>query len=191
MCVRCDHSFFGRTKYEDSRKILEYHDFRWCKPVHDDSKLFAMLVLEMFQAGLSWEIILNKEDAFFRAFCDFDVAKVSKFDHLDFERLLNDKNIVRNRFKISAAIKNAGKFLRIKDEFGSFDKYIWNFTKNKVIYHEIYCREDMPAESELSKKISSDLINRGFSFVGPVIIYSYLQAIGIVNDHHVDCEFRF
>lgn len=189
--MRCDYSFFGRTKYEDSRKILEYHDFRWCKPIHDDSKMFAMLALEIFQAGLSWEIILNKEDAFFKAFCDFDVAKVSEFNDVDVECLLNDKNIVRNRRKISAVIKNAGKFLRIKDEFGSFDKYIWNFTNNEVIYHKIYCREDIPVKNELSQEISSDLVKRGFSFVGPVIIYSYLQSIGIVNDHHVDCEFRF
>lgn len=163
---------------------IRYHDEEWGKPVYDDKKLFEMLVLESFQAGLSWLTILKKRENFRKAFDDFDVCKIAMYTEDKIESLMQDKGIVRNRLKIHAAIKNAQVFLSIQKEFGSFSSYIWKFTEGKIIYLET---DEVASSTPLSDSISNDLKHRGMSFVGSTIIYSYLQAIGVVNDHTKDC----
>ncbi len=165
----------------DNPLYVEYHDKEWGVPVHDDSKLFEMLLLEGYQAGLSWECILNKREAFRQAFDGFDCKKVAEYDDDKLRILLQNKGIVRNRLKISAAVGNAKAFMRIQDEFGSFDKYIWDFTNGKTIH------ECDKTSSPLSYRISADLKKRGMKFVGTTIIYSFLQAIGIINSHEEGC----
>ena len=173
-----------------SKKMIKYHDERWCKEVHNDQELFAMLILEGAQAGLSWNTIIEKEENYREAFDEFDPEIVADYDKDKIEELMNDEGIIRNRRKIEAAINNAKAFLKIQKEFGSFDKYIWGFTDGKVIDNHLKNMKDMPAKSKLSEKISKDLKKRKFKFVGPVIIYSYLQGIGIINAHWEKCEFR-
>lgn len=170
--------------------MLDYHDNRWCKPEHRDNELFAMLVLEGMQAGLSWATILNKEANYRQAFDNFDPLLVAAYPPEKVAALLQNPGIIRNKLKISAAITNAQAFLQVQSEFGSFDKYIWAFTDGKVIDHHLKSMADMPAQDALSQNVSKDLKKRGFKFVGPVIIYSYLQAIGIINDHAEDCGYR-
>jgi len=166
-------------------KYIRYHDEEWGVPSHDDRYLFEMLVLESFQAGLSWECILNKRDAFRELFADFDVIAVSKFANDDIEKLMSDSRIIRNRRKIEAAINNAAVFMKISSEYGSFDNYIWHFTNGKKIIN----RDGViRATSPLSDEVSTDLKRRGMSFVGSTIIYSYLQAIGVVDDHEPCCD---
>ena len=160
---------------------VEYHDLEWGVPVHDDRKLFELLLLENFQAGLSWECILNKREAFRKAFDNFDFDKVAGYGDVKMGILLQDKGIVRNRLKISAAVCNAKSFVKIRTEFGSFNDFIWGFTGGGIIY------EFGKTSSRLSDAISKDLKKRGMKFVGTTIIYSYLQAIGIVNSHEIDC----
>ena len=167
-------------------RYIDYHDKEWCVPSHDDSYLFEMLVLESFQAGLSWECILNKREYFREAFDNFDYKKISKYDESKINELLNNKNIIRNKLKIKATITNSKIFMDIQKEFGSFSNYIWSFTNNKIIDH----KGEVITSNELSDTISKDLKKRGMKFVGTTIIYSYLQAIGIVNDHDLDCDFR-
>lgn len=186
---RCNFGF-GTGEGQVSEKFLAYHDTRWCKPQHDDQELFAMLVLEGMQAGVSWNLILNKEDNFRKAFDGFDPNVVAGYDEAKLDQLMQDAGIIRNRRKIEAAVGNAQAFLRVQEEFGSFDAYIWGFTDGKVVDHHLSTVADMPAKDELSEKISSDLKKRGFKFVGPVIVYSYLQGIGIVNDHWEHCDYR-
>ena len=186
---RCNFSF-GSAKHEVSENYLKYHDTRWCKPEHEDQELFAMLILEGMQAGVSWEIILNKEENFRKAFDGFDPKIVAAYDEEKIEELMQDAGIIRNRRKIEAAVRNARAFLKVQEEFGSFDKYIGGFTEGKVIDHHLKDIKDMPAKDALSERVSSDLKKRGFSFVGPVIIYSYLQGIGVINDHWEYCDFR-
>ena len=186
---RCSFSF-GNNEYQVTDKFLLYHDTRWCKPVHDDQELFAMLVLEGMQAGVSWNLILNKEENFRKAFDGFDPVKVAAYDVAKLEELMQDSGIIRNRQKIKAAVSNAQAFLKVQEEFGSFDTYIWSFTNGEVIDHHLLDMKDMPAKDELSEKISDDLKKHGFKFTGPVIIYSYMQAIGIVNDHWEYCDYR-
>ncbi|MBQ1544588.1 MAG: DNA-3-methyladenine glycosylase I [Clostridia bacterium] len=169
---------------------LDYHDNRWCKPVHDDQELFAMLVLESMQAGLSWNAILQKEAAFRKAFNDFDIAKVAGYKKRKIDSLMNNEKIVRNQRKIEAAVANAQAVLKIQEEFGSFDKYIWSFTDGKVVDHHLKKESDMPASDALSERVAKDMKKRGFKFVGPVIVYSYLQGIGVINDHIESCSFR-
>ena len=173
-----------------SEKMKAYHDHRWCKPEHNDQELFAMLILEGAQAGLSWSTIIDREENYRKAFDGFDPRIVAAYDDQKIEELLQDKGIIRNRRKIEAAVSNAGAFLKIREEFGSFDRYIWSFTNGEVIDHHLQSLEDMPAASELSEQVSRDLKKRGFRFVGPTIIYSYLQGIGIYNDHLEGCDFR-
>ena len=173
-----------------SKKMIKYHDERWCKEVHNDQELFAMLILEGAQAGLSWNTIIEKEENYREAFDEFDPEIVADYDKDKIEELMNNEGIIRNRRKIEAAINNAKAFLKIQKEFGSFDKYIWGFTDGKVIDNHLKNMKEMPAKSKLSEKISKDLKKRKFKFVGPVIIYSYLQGIGIINDHWEKCEFR-
>ncbi len=169
---------------ENNPIYVKYHDCEWGKESHGDEYLFEMLVLESFQAGLSWECVLNKREAFRELFLGFYPQAVSKFDESDIERLMADKRIIRIRRKITAAVNNASVFLKIQEEFGSFDRYIWSFTEGKrVINRDGVTR----ATSPLSDRISADLKKRGMSFVGSTIIYSYLQAVGIIGDHESDC----
>ena len=149
-----------------------------------------MLILEGAQAGLSWSTIIDREENYRKAFDGFDPRIVAAYDDQKIEELMQDKGIIRNRRKIEAAVSNARAFLKIREEFGSFDRYIWSFTNGEVIDHHLQSLEDMPATSELSERVSRDLKKRGFRFVGPTIIYSYLQGIGIYNDHLEGCDFR-
>lgn len=173
-----------------SEKMKAYHDDRWCEPEHEDRELFAMLILEGAQAGLSWSMILEREDAYRAAFDGFDPVIVASYDDAKIEELMRDPGIIRNRRKIRSAVTNARAFLEIQRTFGSFDAYIWGFTDGNVIDHHLQRIEDMPATSELSERVSRDLKRRGFRFVGPKIIYSYLQGIGVINDHLEQCEYR-
>lgn len=185
---RCNFGFGTSGRVEE--KSLLYHDTRWCKPEHRDGELYAMLVLEGMQAGVSWNLILNKEDNFRKAFDGFDPKIVAEYDEQKVESLMQDKGIIRNRSKIRAAITNARAFLAVQEEFGSFDKFIWGFTDGKVIDHHLSDVKDMPARDELSERVSAELLRRGFKFVGATIVYSYLQGIGVINDHWEYCEFR-
>ncbi|MFC2159619.1 DNA-3-methyladenine glycosylase I [Actinomycetota bacterium] len=174
----------------ENKIYREYHDKEWGVPVHDDKKLFEMLILEGAQAGLSWEIVLKKRDNFKKAFDDFDPEKVARYNETKQNELLENKGIIRNRLKIKSAIQNAKVFLRIQNEFGSFDKYIWNFVNNKPIQNKFRSMMELPPKTELSDIISKDLKKRGMNFVGSTIIYAFMQAVGIVNDHEVSC-FRY
>ncbi len=165
----------------------KYHDEEWGVPVHDDGKLFEMLVLEGAQAGLSWITILKKRYEYKKAFDNFDVKKVSRYDDDKVEALLKNKGLIRNRRKIESAIRNAKAFINIQEEFGTFDKYIWRFVDGKPMKNRWKSFTEVPAKTKLSEKISKDLKKRGFSFVGPTIIYSFMQAIGMVNDHEEYC----
>jgi DNA-3-methyladenine glycosylase I len=167
--------------------MLSYHDEEWGVPVHDDRTHFEFLVLEMFQAGLSWMTILRKREAFRKAFAGFDPAKVARFGEKDVARLLGDAGIVRNRLKIEAAINNAKHFLEVQKEFGSFDKYIWAFTGGKPIVNKWKSVSEIPATAGISDRISADLKGRGFKFAGSTIVYAHLQATGLVNDHTMGC----
>ena len=160
---------------------IKYHDEEWGVPTHDDRQLFEMLVLESFQAGLSWITILKKRENFKKAFDDFDVRKVAEYDDEKVEELRLNERIIRHRGKITSAINNAQIFIEIQEEFGSFDEYIWGFTNGEIIKAEFL------TESDLSKHISKDLKKRGMKFVGPTIIYSYLESIGVIDNHQEDC----
>ena len=167
--------------------FVAYHDQEWGVPVHDDRVLFEFLVLEGAQAGLSWSTILRKRDAYRRAFDRFDPRKVARYDKRKVEALLADAGIVRNRAKIESAIKNAKAFLGVQEEFGSFDAYQWRFVDGRPIQNRRRAVGDIPARSAQSDAMSKDLKNRGFTFVGSTIIYAHMQAVGMVNDHVVDC----
>jgi len=169
---------------------IKYHDEEWGTPVHDDGKLFEFLVLEGFQAGVSWALILRKRENFRRAFDGFDPVKVAGYTGEDVERLMGDAGILRNRLKITSTISNARRFLEVQEEYGSFDEYVWGFVDGKPIRSGLKSLEDMPAKTELSEALTRDLKRRGFKFVGPVICYSFMQAVGMVNDHLVHC-FRY
>lgn len=164
-----------------NQKYIEYHDNEWCKTNLDEKYLFEMLILESFQAGLSWECVLNKRENFKKAYDDFNLNKVIFYDDVKINELLSNKNIIRNKLKIKASINNAKIFKQIQDEFGSFGKYLITFTQNKVLY------EINQDTNYLSDKISNDLQKRGMKFVGSTIIYSYLQAIGIIYSHDREC----
>ena len=166
---------------------LKYHDEEWGVPVHDDKKLFAKLILDGAQAGLSWFTILKKRENYKKAFDGWDYKKIAEYDEGKIGELLKNEGIVRNRLKVESVIKNAKSFMDIQKEFGSFDKYIWGFVNGKTIQNKFKKMSDLPAKTELSDTISKDLKKRGMNFVGPTIIYAYMQAIGIVNDHTVDC----
>lgn len=169
---------------------IKYHDEEWGVPVYDDPTLFEFLVLETFQAGLSWITILKKRENFRKAFDNFDYQKIVKYDELKYEELLTNKGIIRNKLKIKATISNAKTFMEVQEEFGSFSKYIWGFCNGTPIKNNFKNREEVPATTELSDKISKDLKKRGFKFVGSTVIYAYMQATGMVNDHVTDC-FRY
>jgi DNA-3-methyladenine glycosylase I len=170
--------------------MIPYHDNEWGVPVHDDRRLFEFLILEGAQAGLSWSTILQKRDNYRRAFDHFDPHKVARYDARKVKSLMRDAGIVRNRLKITAAIQNAKAFLAVQKQFGSFDRYIWTFTGGKPIRNRWKSTKQVPAHSPESDAISKDLLKRGFRFVGSTICYAFMQAVGIVNDHTMDC-FRF
>ena len=167
-----------------------YHDTQWGKPEHDDRMLFEMLILEGAQAGLSWTTILKKRENYQKAFDNFDVQKVEKYDDIKVQELLANPGVVRNKLKIAAAIKNAKAFLAVQTEFGSFDTYIWQFVGGKPVKNNIRNMGEIPAKTEQAEKMSKDLLKRGFTFVGPTICYAFMQATGMVNDHTIDC-FRY
>lgn len=166
---------------------IEYHDTEWGKPVYDDGTLFEFLLLESFQAGLSWITILKKRENFRKAFDNFDYKKIAKYNQEKFDELILNEGIIRNKLKIKAAITNAQLFMEIQQEFGSFSKFIWNYVDGKPIINKFKKREEVPATTELSDKISKDLKKRGFKFVGSTIVYAFMQATGMVNDHTTDC----
>ena len=170
--------------------MMRYHDEEWGTPVHDDKILFEFLVLEGFQAGLTWELVLKRREAFREAFDGFDPSKVAKFTDGDVENIINVPGIIRNRAKIRAAINNATRVMDVKKEFGSFDTYIWGFVNGSTIDNRLTSFKGMPSEIEESRKMSKDLKRRGFSFVGLTICYALMQAVGMVNDHLVSC-FRY
>lgn len=174
----------------DDPLMNEYHDHEWGVPVHDDKKHFEFLVLDAFQAGLSWKTILYRRKGFRKAFADFNVHKIAQFDEKDVDRLMQDTGIIRNKLKVEATIKNAKAFIEIQKEFGSFDKYIWQFTDHKTVYGKRAHMGQIPATSKESDAMSKALKKKGFSFVGSTICYAYMQAAGMVNDHIADC-FRY
>ncbi len=165
----------------NNEKYVRYHDEEWGVPVHDDHKLFEMLILECFQAGLSWECVLNKREDFRKAFDDFDLNKICKYKKIKLQSLRNNPRIIRNRLKIQAAVTNARIFRDIQAEYGSFSDYLWHWTDGKVVY------ENNLSWSPLSDKISKDLKKRGMKFVGTIVIYAYLQAVGVINSHEEGC----
>ena len=169
---------------------IAYHDNEWGVPLHDEQQLFEFLILETFQAGLSWITILKKRNNFKAAFDNFDYKKVALYGEDKYNKLLLNAGIIRNKLKIRAAISNAKAFMEIQKEFGSFDKYIWEFVGGKPIQHKRKTMNDLPATTEISDKLSKDLKKRGFKFVGSTVIYAHMQATGMVNDHVVDC-FRY
>jgi DNA-3-methyladenine glycosylase I len=178
---RCPWPTYGDPLY------LRYHDEEWGVPVHDDRKIFEFLVLEAFQAGLSWRTILTKRENFRKAFAGFDFMKVARFGAHDIQRLMNDAGIVRYRAKILAAIKNARCFISVRREFGSFDKYMWSWVNGKTIVHSLKGLKDYPTCIPEAVLWAQDLKKRGFSFLGPTTLYAHMQAVGMVNDHTVSC----
>jgi len=166
---------------------VKYHDEEWGVPVHEDKKHFEFLLLESAQAGLSWLTILRKRENYRLAYDDFDAGKISKYDDEKYEELLNNKGIVRNKLKIKASINNAVHFLEIQEEFGSFDRYIWNFIDNIPVANNWSSISEVPATSGFADRVSADLKARGFKFMGPTIVYAHLQATGLINDHIKGC----
>ena len=171
----------------DDPLMIAYHDREWGTPVHDDRKQFEFLILEGAQAGLSWRTVLHKREAYRAAFARFDPEKVARFGARETRRLLADAGIIRNKLKIGSAIKNAGAFLAVQEEFGSFDRYVWRFVDGAPIQGRWKTTRDVPAKTRESEVMSKDLIQRGFRFVGPTICYAHMQATGMVNDHQLDC----
>ena len=170
--------------------MLKYHDREWGVPVHNDRKLFEFLILEGAQAGLSWNTILDRRQNYRRAFDNFDTHKIEKYTKRDINRLLKDKGIIRNRLKVEATIENAQRLIEVQKEFGSFDKHIWQFVGGKPIKNKFKKISDLPTQTKESEAMSRDLKKRGFRFVGPTICYAFMQAVGMVNDHTMDC-FRY
>jgi len=182
MVVRCE--------WATEEPNLSYHDKEWGRPEHDDQKLFEFLILEGAQAGLSWVTILKRREGYRKAFSNFDAKKVAKYNQKQIAKLIKDESIIRNRLKITSAVNNAKHFLKVKQEFGTFDKYIWSFVDHKPIKNKFNNLSDLPAFTLISERMSKDLKKRGFNFVGPTICYALMQAIGMVNDHTSGC-FRY
>ncbi len=177
----------NRCAWPSGELMTKYHDEEWGVPLHDDTKLFEFLVLETAQAGLSWDIILKRREGYRAAFSGFDVVKVASYNEEDVSRLLLDVGIIRNKLKIRSTITNAQHFISIQKEFGSFDKYVWKFVGGKPIVNEVGSISDIPSNTSVSDAISKDLKKRGFKFVGSTIMYAFMQAAGLVNDHTIDC----
>ncbi len=175
------------TQAQVDPRYLAYHDEEWGVPVHDDRKHFEFLILEGAQAGLSWWTVLNKRDGYRKAFAKFDPQKVARFTEKRLAKLVENPAIIRNRAKIAAAVTNAQSFLAVQEEFGSFDKYAWDFVDGSPIQNKWRGLKDVPATTPISDKLSKDLKRRGFKFVGSTIVYAHMQAVGMVNDHQVKC----
>ncbi len=174
----------------DDPLYVEYHDKEWGVPLHDDRKLYEFLVLEVFQAGLSWRTVLHKRENFRKAFARFDYRKVAEFGKPEFKRLVNDAGIVRNRAKIEAGINNAQRLMEVRDEFGTFAKYMWSWVGGKPILNRARIIKDIKPFDEVAVRWSKDLKQRGFQFMGPTVVYAHMQAVGMVNDHLMTC-FRY
>ena len=170
-----------------SELMIKYHDTEWGRPVHDDQVLYEFLILEGAQAGLSWSTVLNKRENYRKAYDNFDYKKIATYNENKIAELLQNEGIIRNKLKINSAINNARQFLKVQKEFGSFDVYIWQFVDNKPIKNPIKEMSDIPTSTDLSNKISKDLKKRKFNFIGTTIIYSFMQAVGLVNDHLESC----
>ena len=183
-------SALHRCAWATTESSIHYHDTEWGVPVHNDRLLFEFLILEGAQAGLSWQTILNKRDNYRAAFANFDAEKVARFDAKKIRQLLNNPGIVRNRLKIASTITNAKAFLKVQEEFGSFDAYLWRFVDGQPIINKRKSLKDIPARTDISDALSKDLLKRGFKFVGSTICYANMQAIGMINDHLVSC-FRY
>jgi DNA-3-methyladenine glycosylase I len=171
----------------DNPLMIEYHDKEWGTPLHKDNLLFEYLILDIFQAGLSWNTIINKRENFRKAFDNFNYEKIANYTEKDFDRLMQNSGIIKNKLKIRATIINAQKFQEVQKDFGSFDRYIWQFTNNKTIINKIKTIKDYQAKTKESDAMSKDLLKKGFKFVGSTICYAFMQASGIVNDHSEDC----
>jgi DNA-3-methyladenine glycosylase I len=179
--VRCPWS-------QSSELMMHYHDTEWGVPVHDDTLLFEYIVLDTFQAGLSWSTILNKRENFRKAFDDFDYKKIARYTEKKIQKLLTDEGIIRNKLKVYGTVNNAQRFLEVQKEFKTFDNYIWQFTNGKVIKNKWKLQNQVPARTDHSDAMSKDLYARGFKFVGSTICYAFMQAAGIINDHIVNCH---
>jgi len=179
-----------RCEWATQEPNLSYHDKEWGIPEHNDQKLFEFLILEGAQAGLSWVTILKRREGYRKAFSNFDVKKVAKYNQKQITKLLKNESIIRNRLKINSAVNNAKQFLKVQQEFGTFDKFIWGFVDYKPIKNKFKNLLDLPASTLISDNMSKDLKKRGFNFVGPTICYAFMQAIGMVNDHTSGC-FRY
>lgn len=177
-CAWCEGSFDA---------YIAYHDDEWGVPVHDDQTLFEFLILEGAQAGLSWATILKRRDGYRKAFANFDVQQVAKYDELKIQELLLDIGVIRNKLKVRGAVTNANRFIEVQKEFGSFSKYIWSFVNNQPIINQWKSMSEVPVTTPQSDALSKDLKKRGFKFVGSTIMYAYMQACGLVNDHTTDC----
>ena len=180
----------NRCGWAKGEKDILYHDTEWGVPSYDDGYIFEMLILEGFQAGLSWNTILQKRENFRKAFDNFDYKKIAKYDEKKLNELMQNEGIIRNKLKINSTVTNAVSFMKIQKEFGSFSDYIWGFTDKKRIINKWKDLLEVPATTELSDKISKDLKKRGFKFIGSTIIYSFLQAIGIIDDHLASCPYK-
>jgi len=170
--------------------MIAYHDTEWGRPVHDDRKIFEFLILEIFQAGLSWRTVLHKRESFRKAFAGFDYRMVARFGRQDIARLLEDAGIIRNRMKIEAAVANAQRFLDVRKEFGTFSRYMWSRVNGRPISHQIRTVKDYPSSTDEAVSWAKDLKQRGFKFLGPTVVYAHMQAVGMVNDHSVNCFCR-
>ncbi|MFV0499705.1 MAG: DNA-3-methyladenine glycosylase I [Bacilli bacterium] len=180
----------NRCKWATNELLIKYHDEEWGVITNDDTKLFELIILEGAQSGLSWNTILQKREEYRNAFCDFDYNKLANVSDEELENILKTSNVVRNKLKVYSVRNNAIAFIKIRNEFKSFYNYIWSFTDFAVIDNKPNCPKDIPNASKLSMIVSKDLKRRGFKFVGPIIIYSYLQSIGVINDHLIDCGVR-
>lgn len=174
----------------EDKLMLDYHNMEWGVPLHDDRKLFEFMILDAFQAGLSWKIVLYKRENFRRAFDNFDVHKIASYDEEKIQMLMLDASIVRNQAKIRATVANANAFLRVQNEYGTFDKFIWQFTGGKIIINHPKTNGDIPSKSSESDAMSKDLLSKGFKFVGSTICYAFMQAAGMVNDHFEGCRYK-
>ena len=178
----------SRCKWSEKDPLyIQYHDTEWGAPLHDEQQLFEFLMLETFQAGLSWITILRKRENFRQAFDNFDYKKIAQYKERKIQALLQDKGIIRNKLKVRAAVSNAQAFLEVQKEFGSFDNYVWAFVNGKPAQNKWISVKELPGKTELSDQLSKELKKRGFKFVGSTIVYAYMQATGMVNDHTVNC----
>ncbi|MBM6613345.1 DNA-3-methyladenine glycosylase I [Desemzia sp. RIT804] len=179
-----------RCAWAKTNLMKEYHDKEWGKPVHNDAMLFELLVLETMQAGLSWETVLKKRENYRRALDNFDPECIQNYTSEKQAQLLENSGIIRNRLKVNSIVVNAKAFIEVQKEWGSFDCYLWSFVDGNPIDHQIKDESEVPAQNELSQKLSKALKKKGFSFVGPTVCYAYMQAAGLINDHHVECAFK-